>query len=118
MSDKHPQSTSSSAAARVHALGDISGVLEIAFVENGLLIPESNFGPAFFDLRSGLAGELFQKFVNYRLSLAIVVAEPSEYGDRFRELVHEHRAHPMIRFFTTETAAHSWLSSVRGRIES
>src|SRR5580765_1155942 len=35
-------------------------------------IHEANIAPKFFDLRSGLAGEVLQKFVNYRGRLAIV----------------------------------------------
>jgi Domain of unknown function (DUF4180) len=35
-------------------------------------VAAARFDPRFFDLRSGLAGEVMQKFVNYRLRLVIV----------------------------------------------
>ena len=35
-------------------------------------IPAGRFDRSFFALRSGLAGEIMQKFVNYRVRLAIV----------------------------------------------
>jgi hypothetical protein len=35
-------------------------------------VPLSRFDPAFLDLRSGIAGEITQKFVNYRLKLAVI----------------------------------------------
>jgi hypothetical protein len=35
-------------------------------------VPVDRLDPAFFTLRSGLAGEIMQKFVNYRLRLAVV----------------------------------------------
>lgn len=37
-----------------------------------LVIPAAILNPAFFDLRSGLAGGMLQKFVNYRVRVAIV----------------------------------------------
>jgi hypothetical protein len=37
-----------------------------------LIIHSSDLSPLFFDLRSGLAGEILQKFSNYRMRLAIV----------------------------------------------
>lgn len=65
--------------------------------------------PQFFNLRTGFAGEMLQKFVNYRAKLAIVVADPQAHGERFAELVYEHQAHPHVRFFTSEADARSWL---------
>jgi len=35
-------------------------------------VPASRLDPSFFSLRSGVAGEVMQKFVNYRVRLAIV----------------------------------------------
>ena len=37
-----------------------------------ILLREEQLDPAFFDLRTGLAGEITQKFVNYQLKVAIV----------------------------------------------
>jgi hypothetical protein len=37
-----------------------------------LAVPASRLGPAFFQLRTGLAGEIAQKAVNYRLKLAVI----------------------------------------------
>ena len=37
-----------------------------------LILKEFNFSPAFFDLRTGVAGEILQKFANYRVKLAII----------------------------------------------
>lgn len=37
-----------------------------------VIIHEQNLDPSFFDLRSGLAGEVLQKVVNYRLRLGII----------------------------------------------
>ncbi len=42
-----------------------------------LAVPCDRLDPAFFDLRTGVAGEIVQKFVNYRIRLAIVGPLPS-----------------------------------------
>jgi hypothetical protein len=66
---------------------------------------------SFFDLRSGLAGELFQKLINYGLRAAIVLPDTEAYGARFSELAHEHSSHNMIRFVRTIEEAKIWLTS-------
>jgi hypothetical protein len=38
----------------------------------GIIVHQQNIHEIFFELRSGLAGEMLQKVVNYRLRLAIV----------------------------------------------
>lgn len=37
-----------------------------------IIIHEKNLSPAFFDLKNGMAGELLQKFSNYRIQFAVV----------------------------------------------
>jgi hypothetical protein len=42
-------------------------------------IPVTRLSPDFFQLRSGVAGAIVQKFVNYRLRL-VVVGDPAHHG--------------------------------------
>jgi hypothetical protein len=37
-----------------------------------IIICEKNITPVFFDLKTGIAGEILQKFSNFRIQLAIV----------------------------------------------
>jgi hypothetical protein len=37
-----------------------------------IIVHEKNITPDFFDLKTGIAGEILQKFSNYRMHLAIV----------------------------------------------
>jgi len=37
-----------------------------------VILYETNLNPAFFDLRSGLAGEVMLRFTNYRMKLAVI----------------------------------------------
>jgi hypothetical protein len=56
-----------------------------------VVVPVERFDPAFFDLASGLLGEVTQKFVNYRIRL-VVLGDITEYeveSKAFRDYVHE-----------------------------
>jgi hypothetical protein len=95
---------------KIHASSDIADALGHCIDSGGLLLHESQLSADFFDLRTGLAGEVLQKFTQYRALLAIVVADSNAFGSRFGELIHEHRTHRNVRFFTSEQLARQWLS--------
>ncbi|AZI41941.1 DUF4180 domain-containing protein [Deinococcus psychrotolerans] len=79
-------------------------------LSDGLILSEAELGDEFFRLSSGLAGELFQKFVNYRLPVALVLPDFSAHGERFAELAYEHSRHSAVRFVTSQEEALEWLS--------
>jgi hypothetical protein len=56
----------------IRSFDDISDAIGACFGAAGLILTESDLGPEFFDLRTGLAGELFQKLTNYRIRATIV----------------------------------------------
>jgi hypothetical protein len=94
---------------KIRSSNDLADILAAALENDGLLLTESDLAPEFFDLRSGLAGEAFQKFANYGARVAIVVRARDRYGARFSELIYEHSTHPLVRFFGTEAEAAEWL---------
>lgn len=87
----------------------VHSLLEESFSDAGLLLEFADLGENFFDLSSGLAGELFQTFINYGKKLALVVPDTSIYSQNFQQLVLEHQYHSSIRFFTEARAAQQWL---------
>ena len=91
---------------------DISAALAASVEQGGLVIDEKQLSADFFDLKTGLAGLVLQKFVNYRTKLAVIVRDPSGYGARFSELAYEHRTHPTVRFFNSEQPARQWLAQL------
>jgi len=95
----------------IRSLSDISDVLQACMGSQGLILTENDLAPEFFDLRSGLAGELFQKFINYRLRVAIVLPHPEAHGERFGELAYEHASHSTIRFVRSADEAKAWLDT-------
>jgi hypothetical protein len=93
----------------IGSLKDISEAIAAGLSADGLIFTEQDLTREFFELRSGLAGELFQKCMNYGLRLAIVLPDPEAYGERFSELAYEHTSHNMIRFARTQAEAEAWL---------
>ncbi|MET8147253.1 DUF4180 domain-containing protein [Actinoplanes sp. NPDC049668] len=52
---------------------DALDLIGAAFTHSDVVaLPASRLGDDFFELRTGLAGEVMQKFVNYQIRLAIV----------------------------------------------
>ena len=96
----------------IRSLGDIADAVVACFGKAGIILTERDLAPDFFDLRTGLAGELFQKFINYEVRAAIVLPDPEDYGERFGELAYEHSSHQIIRFVRSEEEARSWLSAI------
>jgi hypothetical protein len=95
----------------IGSFSDISDALGACIGTEGLILTESDVAREFFDLRSGLAGELFQKFTNYGVRVAIVLPDFEAYGERFGELANEHTSHPMIRFVRSTDEAKAWLET-------
>ena len=95
----------------IRSFSDIPALIGDCIGSGGLILNENDLGPQFFDLRTGLAGEAFQKFTNYRIRVAIVLQDHGAYGERFGELANEHRSHKMIRFVFSVDEAKSWLLS-------
>jgi Domain of unknown function (DUF4180) len=111
MNEEHKIIIAADSGIAISSLESIPDALGHCFGADGLLLTEKELSPDFFNLRTGIAGELFQKCTNYQIRLAIVLQDPNAYGERFSELVFEHKKHPMIRFFDSEVAAKAWLST-------
>lgn len=69
-------------------------------------VPVERLDPAFFDLASGVAGEITQKLVNYRLRLAIVgdIAEHVEASRSLRDFVWESNRGTQVWFVPDEAS--------------
>lgn len=95
----------------IRSFPDITDAIGACFGARGFILTEADLAPEFFDLRTRLAGEMFQKFINYKVRVAIVLADPAAYGERFTELAYEHASHDFIRFVRSMDEARAWLSS-------
>ena len=103
------------APGAIRSLADVFRAMQTRGSNHAIVLEEKDFAPEFFDLRSGLAGELFQKLVNYGLRVAIVVPDPAVHGERFKELAHEHRSHGVVRIVKSAAEARAWLQATDPR---
>ena len=96
-------------SARLHPR-DLAG----ACFEHGtraLLLDHGALPPAFFDLSSGVAGDLMQRLANYGLRMAAVVPEPRVHAESFQDFAREASAFSQFRFFRTRAEAVQWLNT-------
>jgi hypothetical protein len=77
---------------------------------DSVIIHERNIRKDFFDLKNGVAGEMLQKFSNYRFSLAIV-GDFSKYpGKSIRDFIYECNKSGHISFVKSVSEALTRLS--------
>lgn len=63
-----------------------------------IVLHEKNITPEFFNLKSGFAGEILQKFVTYQVRLTII-GNFSKYASKtFQDFVRESNKHGQITF--------------------
>jgi len=69
-------------------------------------VPLERLDPKFFNLRSGVAGEITQKLVNYRLRLAVVgdISEQVEASGALRDFVWESNIGDHVWFVDDDAA--------------
>ena len=80
---------------------------------DALLLREADLPEEFFDLSTGVAGEVLQRLANYRIRLA-VVASLERFSPRFADLLAEERTRGRFAVFAETEAARAWLLSAAG----
>jgi hypothetical protein len=75
-----------------------------------VILYEGSFSPDFFDLKTKLAGDLFQKFANYHVRGAGIISLSKIKSERFKELIFECNRGDLFRFFEDKEAAERWLA--------
>ena len=79
---------------------------------DAIIIHGKNVSPEFFNLKNGMAGELFQKFSNFRMRLAIVGDFSAYSGKSLGEFIHESNKNGQIIFLSTVKEALEKLARV------
>lgn len=75
-----------------------------------IIIHAKNITPNFFDLKNGLAGEILQKFSNYRVRLAIVGDFSIYHSQSLKEFIFESNKNKKINFVSSQSEALKALS--------
>jgi PadR family transcriptional regulator, regulatory protein AphA len=77
---------------------------------NLVLIYEGLLSDDFLTLRTGLAGTILQKLINYNIKAAAIINE-DKFNVRFKELVREYNKGTTFRVFNNAEEAKNWLLS-------
>jgi hypothetical protein len=75
-----------------------------------IILYEKNISPDFFDLKTGLAGEILQKFSNYRMQLAIIGDFSKYSGKSIRDFIFESNNGRQVNFLPDLSTALEKLS--------
>ena len=78
---------------------------------DSIIIHEKNIIPDFFDLKTGIAGEILQKFSNYRMRLAIVGDFSHYTGKSINDFMFESNKAGQINFVKSSADALTKLST-------
>jgi len=70
-----------------------------------IILHEKNITPQFFDLKTGIAGEILQKFAQYRIPLAIVGDFSKYTSNSLRDFIFESNKGKFICFVSTREEA-------------
>lgn len=89
--------------------GDALDVMANCGEPRAILIHYKNLSSDFFDLSTGLAGAIMQKFANYSMKCALIIDPEKIKSQRFHELIYEHQRSTFFRFFENYDDAVLWL---------
>ncbi|MBX3721153.1 MAG: DUF4180 domain-containing protein [Turneriella sp.] len=79
--------------------------------ENNIILHKKNITPQFFDLTTGVAGDVAQKLVNYRCRIAIVGDFSHIESKSLRDFIYESNRRGNIFFVATVAEARQKLST-------
>ena len=81
---------------------DFAFSLAIEYDTNDIVVSKEAFSESFFDLRSKLAGEILQKFVQYQIRLAIVGDFSQYQSNALKDFIYECNQGSHFFFVSTE----------------
>lgn len=79
-----------------------------------IVIHQRNITPHFFDLKNGIAGEILQKFSNYRMRLAIVGDFNQLASKSINDFIYESNMFGRVNFVNSVSEALSKLANTNG----
>lgn len=90
---------------------DANAIIELCVEHdtNEVLLDVGALPDEFFTLRTGLAGAVLQKFINFSVKAAAIIEVGRPLSEHFREMVSEYRARNAFCVFTNQEEAIDWL---------
>jgi hypothetical protein len=100
-------------SALISSAGDILDIMgEVSYHDcDSIIIHSDVFSREFFDLNTGIAGEILQKFSNYRMRL-VIVGDFAHLGSKsWRDFIRESNRGRSVNFLSSVDEAISVLSA-------
>ena len=97
-------------SAKAILIGNVENALQLMadlyYQEfDAIIIDEQNIIPDFFDLKTGIAGEILQKFSNYRMQLFIIGDFDKYPGKSIRDFIYESNKGKIVNFLASAELA-------------
>lgn len=85
---------------KIKSPDDILDLFGDCYVNNcvGMVIHKDVFDESFFDLKTGVAGEILQKFTNYNMKLAVIGDFSNVESKSLRDFIRESNERKFINF--------------------
>ena len=80
---------------------------------NYLVFYDKALSDDFFNLKTRLAGMVLQKFMNYKIKVAVIIENEDRLNDRFREMILESNKGNDFRIFKDITEAENWILKLK-----
>lgn len=74
-----------------------------------LILHSHTLAEAFFELKTGVAGKMLQKFINYHVKIAAIIPKDLAHKGKFKEMVLESNKGSHFRVFENRETAEEWL---------
>lgn len=78
-----------------------------------LVLGEEAFTEEFINLKSGLAGIVLQKFMNYHIKVSAIIEDKNKVEGRFKELIYELNKSSNFRVFDNSIDAENWILNIK-----
>jgi len=86
-------------------------IAEVSYNDSECIImKEKHFSPLFFDLKSGLAGDILQKFSNYKMRLFIIGDFSKFKSKSLQDFIRESNKYKLVNFISDSKEAFEILS--------
>jgi len=91
---------------------DLMATINHLYECNKLIVNQASITEAFFDLKTGIAGEILQKFTNYNVKIAIIGDFDIYISKSLRDFIFESNKGRQVFFLPDEKAAIDKLHSI------
>jgi hypothetical protein len=101
-----------SSSVKINSEQDALDLISLCFEHgiNIMVINDTVLSDDFFNLKTGIAGAIIQKLVNYSIKTGIVILNERDVNERFKEFALEANKGNNFRIFYNSSDTEKWIS--------